>query len=96
MKELMDNLKSAPSKIREELNQLKTEWEQMLMRLEEIDASVQIKEANLAQLPLVMNEKKAEMTARNNELKAIRDQKNKTIPRSIAKDNWVISEVDAI
>ena len=73
MKELMDNLKNAPSRICEELNQLKTEREQLLMRLEEIEASVRIKEANLALLPLVTNEKKAEMTTRYNELKAIHD-----------------------
>lgn len=73
LRELIDNLKSAPSRIYEELNQLKTKWEQLLMRLEEIDASVQMKEANLAQLPLVTNEKKAKMTARYNKLKVIHD-----------------------
>jgi hypothetical protein len=66
------------------------------MRLEEIDASIQIKEANLAQLPSVMNEKKAEMTAKYNELKAIRDQKNKVILRSAIEDNQLISEANAI
>ena len=43
------------------------------MKLKGIDASIQIKEANLALLPLVTNEKKAEMTTRYNELKAIHD-----------------------
>lgn len=66
------------------------------MRIEEIDASIQIKEANLAQLPMMTNEKKVEMTAKYNELKAISDKKNKVIPGSAAKDNQLISEADAI
>jgi hypothetical protein len=66
------------------------------MRLEEIDASIQIKEANLTQLPSVTNEKKAEMTAKYNELRAIRDQKNKVILGSAVEDNRLISEADAI
>lgn len=48
------------------------------MRLEEINASLQIEEANLTQLPRVIDEKKAEMTARYNELMAIQGQKTKS------------------
>ena len=40
--ELIDSLKSTPSKIQEKLSSLKTEQEQLLMRLEEINASIQI------------------------------------------------------
>jgi hypothetical protein len=43
------------------------------MQLEEIDASIQIKEANLIQLPKAMDKKKAEMTSKYNELVAIHD-----------------------
>ena len=41
------------------------------MRLEEINASIQMEEANLIQLPMATDEKKVEMTARYNELMAI-------------------------
>jgi len=75
LKELIDGQKSAPSKIQEKLSCLKSEWEQLLMRLEEIDASIRIEEANLIQLPKVIDQKKAEMTSRYNDLVAIRDQK---------------------
>lgn len=50
----------------------------------------------LDQDPLVTNEKKVEMTTKYNELKAIRDQKNKVIPRSASENNCLISKVDAI
>lgn len=43
------------------------------MRLEEIDASIRIEEANLIQLPKATDQKKAEMTSRYNDLVAIRD-----------------------
>lgn len=66
------------------------------MRLEEIDASIQIKEANLVQLPKAIDEKKAEMTAKYNELKTTRNQKNKVIPGSAAEDNRLIIEANAI
>ena len=75
LKELIDGLKSAPFRIQEKLNCLKTEREQLLMRLEEIDASIRIEEANLIQLPKATDQKKAEMTSRYNDLVAIRDQK---------------------
>ena len=43
-----------------------------------------------------MDEKKAEMTARYNELMAIRGQKNKVILGSITKDKQLIAETDTI
>ena len=66
------------------------------MRLEGIDASIQIEEANLIQLPKATDQKKAEMTSRYNELVAIHDQKNNVIPGSAAKDNRLIAKVDAV
>lgn len=66
------------------------------MRLEGIDASIQIEEANLIQLPKATDQKKAEMTSRHNEVVAIRDQKNNVIRGSTAKDNRLIAKVDAI
>lgn len=39
--------------------------------VEEIDASIQIEEPNLIQLPKAMDKKKAEMTSRYHELVAI-------------------------
>jgi uncharacterized protein YoxC len=92
----MDNLNSASPRIQEELNQLRTEREQLLMKLKGIDASIQIKEANLAQLPMVIAEIKDEMTAKHNDLKAVRDKKNKAIPRSTTEDNQLTSETDVI
>ena len=50
----------APSKIHQELDQLKVEREQPQKRLEEVDAMIQLKESNLAQLPQAINEKKKE------------------------------------
>ena len=50
----------APSKIHQELDQLKVKWEQPQKRLEEVDAMIQLKESNLAQLPQAINEKKKE------------------------------------
>ena len=50
----------APSKIHQELDQLKVEQEQPQKRLEEVDAMIQLKESNLAQLPQAINEKKKE------------------------------------
>ena len=50
------------------------------MRLEEINALIQIEEANLSQLPKAIDKKKAKMTARYNKLVAIRDQKNHVVP----------------
>lgn len=73
LKEVIDGQKSAPSKIQEKLSCLKSEWEQLLMRLEEIDASIRIEEANLIQLPKATDQKKAEMTSRYNDLVASRD-----------------------
>ena len=73
LKGLIDNLKRSSPRIQEKLNQLRTEREQLLMKLKGIDASIQIKEANLAQLPTVIAEKKAEMTTKYNDLKAVRD-----------------------
>ena len=73
LKELIDGQKSAPSRIQEKLSCLKSEQEQLLMRLEEIDASIRIEEANLIQLPKATDQKKAEMTSRYNDLVAIRD-----------------------
>lgn len=96
LKGLMDNLKSASPRIQEKLNQLRTEREQLLMKLKGIDASIQIKEENLAQLPMVTAEKKAKMTTKYNDLKDIRDKKNKAIPRSATEDNRLISEADVI
>lgn len=66
------------------------------MRLEEINALIQIKEANLSQLPKAIDRKKAEMTARYNKLVAIHDQKNHVVPGSAAEDNQLIGEADAI
>jgi len=43
------------------------------MRLEEINALIQIEEANLSQLPKATDKKKAKMTTRYNELMAIHD-----------------------
>ena len=66
------------------------------MRLEEINASIQIKQANLAQLPKVTSEKKAEMTAKYNDFRAIHSQRNNVISRSAAEDNGLITEADTI
>ena len=71
LKELIDGLKSAPTRIQEKLSSLKTEREQLLMRLEEINTSIQIEETNLTQIPSVTDEKKAEMTDKYSELMAI-------------------------
>lgn len=78
------------------MNFLKTERQWLLMRLEEIDTSIQIEEANLIQLPKAMDKKKVEMTSRYHELVAIRVQKNNVVPRSAAEDNRLIAEADAI
>lgn len=51
LKELIDGLKSAPARIQEKLSSLKIEREQLLMRLEEINTSIQIKETNLTHIP---------------------------------------------
>lgn len=96
LKELIDDLKSAPSKIQAKLSQLRFEQERLLVRLEEVNVSIHIKEANLTQLPRVTDEKKAEMTARYNELMTIRSQRRKVIPGSSNEDNWLIAEADAI
>lgn len=66
------------------------------MRLEEIDASIRIEEANLIQLPKATDQKKAEMTSRYNEMVAIHDQKNNVIPGSAVEDNRLIAKADAI
>lgn len=96
LKELIDDLKSAPSKIQGKLGQLRTRREQLLARLEEINISIQIEEANSTQVPKVIDEKKAEMTARYNELMIIQSQKNKVISRSVDEDKWLIEEADAV
>lgn len=66
------------------------------MRLEEIDASIQIREANLAQFPKASDEKKAEIIAKYNELRTIHSQKKKVISEAAAEDHQLIAEVDAI
>lgn len=96
LKELIDGLKGAPSKIQEKINHLKTEREQLLTRLEEINSLIQIVEENLIQIPKVTDEKKAEMTAEFHDLSAIRGQKKKVILGSAAEDNRLIAETDAI
>jgi hypothetical protein len=57
---------------------------------------IQIEEANIIQLPKVMEKKKAEMTTRYNELMAIHGQKNNVILGSAIEDNRLIAEVDVI
>ena len=96
MKETVDDLKSVPSKFHGKLNQLRSEQEQLLARLEEVNVSIHIKEANLAQLPRVMDEKKAKMTARYNKLMTIRSWKRKVIPGLSDKDNRLIAEADVV
>lgn len=66
------------------------------MRLQEINTSIQIEEANLIQLPMAMDEKKVEMTARYNDLMAIWGEKNKVMPGSTTEDNQLIVETDTI
>ena len=41
-------------------------------------------------------EKKAKMTTKYNDLKDVRDKKNKAIPRSATEDNRLILEADVI
>lgn len=66
------------------------------MRLEEIDVSIQIKEANLAQLPKVASKKKAEMTAKYNDFRAIHSQRIKVISGLTTEDNGLIKEANTI
>ena len=58
MKGLIDGSKNAFSKSQEKINSLKIEREQLLMKLEEINSLIQLEEANLAQLPKMVDEKK--------------------------------------
>jgi predicted DNA-binding ribbon-helix-helix protein len=71
IKELIDSSKSALSKSQERINSLKTEWEQLLMNLEEINSLIQLEEANWTQLPKMAEERKKEMTAKYNKLMMI-------------------------
>ena len=49
------------------------------MKPKEINSLIQLEEANLAQLPKMVEEKKNEMTAKDNELMMIQSQKDKTV-----------------
>ena len=66
------------------------------MKLKGIDALIQIKEYSLALLPTMIAEKKAKMTTKYNDLKAVCDKKNKAVPRSATEDDQLILEADAI
>ena len=96
LKELIDGQKSAPSKIQEKLSCLKSEWEQLLMKLKEINSLIRLKEANSTQLPKMVEERKKKMTAKYNDLMTIRSQKDKAILGSADEDNRLIAEADAI
>jgi hypothetical protein len=96
LKELIDGSKNALSESQEKINSLKIEREQLLMKLEEINSLIQLEEANSAQFPKTAEEKKKEMTAKYNELMAIRSQKDKTILGCANEDNRLIAEADAI
>ena len=96
LKELIDGSKNAFSESQERIKSLKIEREQLLMKLEEINSLIQLEEANLAQLPKMVEKKKKEMTAKYNDLMAIRSQKDKTILGSANEDNRLIAEVDVV
>jgi chromosome segregation ATPase len=96
LKELTNSLKSALSKSQERIDSLKTEREQLLMKLEEINSLIQLKEANSTQLPKMAEERKKEMTAKYNELMTIQSKKDKALSGSTDEDNRLIAEADAV
>lgn len=96
LKQVINNLSKAPLKIEEELDQLKTERDQLQKRLEEVDAAIKLKENNLARLPKVISDKKKKMAIKYQEAKAIHEKKSKAIPGSVEEDEQQTAEVDAI
>ena len=66
------------------------------MKPEEINSLIQLEEANSAQLPKMVEEKKKKMTAKYNKLMVIQSQKDKTVLGSADEDNWLIAEADAV
>ena len=71
MKDLINGSKNALSESQKKINSLTIEWEQLRMKLEEINSLIQLEEANSTQLPKMVEVKKKEMTAKYNELMAI-------------------------
>ena len=96
LKELIDGSKNALSESQEKINSLKIEWEQLLMKLEEINSLIQLEEANSAQLPKTVEEKKKEMIAKYNKLMVIQSQKDKTVLGSADEDNWLIAKANVV
>lgn len=96
VKELIDGSKTAISKSQERINSLKIEWEQLLAKLEEINSSIQLEEANAIQLPKTTEERKKEMNAKYNELIMIQRKKDKAPAGSADEDNRLIAEANAV
>ena len=70
--QLIDNLKNSSLRIELELNQLKTKRAELEKELENVKATIDRHESNLAQIPNAINQKKQEMLTKVKEGKAIR------------------------
>ena len=88
-------MKNSSLRIEPELNQLKAKHVELEMELENMKATIDRHESNLAQIPYVIKQKKQEMLTKVKEGKIIRNGLE-NIPGLTEEDKQQIAEVDAI
>jgi predicted nuclease with TOPRIM domain len=94
-RDLIDKLESAPEQINKKLEDLKTEKDQLLARLKEVESSIKREEDNLARVPIAISKQRALMTAKYAELKEIHAKRKQPISGTSKEDNQQIAEIDA-
>lgn len=95
LKDSVDNLKSTPDRIKKELSDLDVEKSQLLAWLEEIEASVKEKNAELTKASVLVEEQKNSLARTYSELRELHAKKQK-IPGTKEENNQQIAEIDAI
>ncbi|XP_066358182.1 uncharacterized protein [Miscanthus floridulus] len=91
----LSNIEDQAPRIEPELNQLRAKHAKLEKELENVKATINRHESNLAQIPDAIKQKREEMLTKVKEGKAIRSNLE-NIPGSAEKDRQQIAKVDAI